>query len=154
MSPIDRAVLAERTVVVRRHLARVAAKLPPNPADLQPSSDAADAVILHLWQATQVVIDMAVAACVALAAGTPQGYGDAFLRLASAGVIDAALAARLVRAAGFRNVVAHAYETLDMARVHRAATSGPADLVSFLAALDRALDREDQGDRDDPAGGE
>lgn len=144
MSPLDRAVLAERTIAVRRHLDRVAAKLPASPAALEPSTDASDAVILHLWQATQIVIDMAVAACVALAAGTPQGYGDAFEKLAAAGVVDAALATRLVKAAGFRNVVAHAYETLDMARVHRAATSGPDDLLAFLEALDTAL-REEQG---------
>jgi uncharacterized protein YutE (UPF0331/DUF86 family) len=39
--------------------------------------------------------------------------------------------------AGFRNVVAHAYERLDMARVYRAAREGPADLRAFLAALSR-----------------
>ena len=49
----------------------------------------------------------------------------------TAGVIDAALGDRLVRAAGFRSVVAHAYETLDMTRVHRAATTGPAYFLAF-----------------------
>jgi hypothetical protein len=48
---------------------------------------------------------------------------------------DSALAERLARAAGFRNVVAHAYEQLDMERVHRVATSGPPDLRAFLRAL-------------------
>lgn len=149
MSPLDRAVLAERTLAVRRHLDRVAAKLPASATAMQPSTDASDAVILHLWQATQIVIAMAVAACVALAAGTPQGYGDAFEKLAAAGVIDPALASSLVKGAGFRNVVAHAYETLDMARVHRAATSGPADLLRFLAALDTVLDEQQGAPRDD-----
>jgi hypothetical protein len=32
-------------------------------------------------------------------------------------------------------VIAHAYETLDMARVFRAAHDGLADLLAFLAAL-------------------
>jgi uncharacterized protein YutE (UPF0331/DUF86 family) len=49
--------------------------------------------------------------------------------------VDSALADRLVRAAGFRNIVAHAYDTLDMARVHDAAVHGPADLLAFLATL-------------------
>lgn len=39
------------------------------------------------------------------------------------------------RAAGFRNVIAHAYASLDMARVHRAASTGPADLRAFLRHL-------------------
>lgn len=138
MSPIDRAVLAERTIALRRHLSRVATKLPSTAAEFAAGSDASDSVILHLWQATQIVIDLAVGACVSLEAGTPQSYADAFRRLQAAGIIEGPLADRLVRAAGFRNVVAHAYESLDMARVHLAATSGPADLLAFVAALDRA----------------
>jgi uncharacterized protein YutE (UPF0331/DUF86 family) len=141
VSPLDRAVLAERATAMRRHLSRVAEKLPAGPDEFAASNDASDAVILHLWQATQIAIDLAVSACVAHGAGTPQSYADAFRRLQGANLIDDALADRLVRAAGFRNVVAHAYENLDLARVHRAALSGPADLLAFVAALDRATPR-------------
>ena len=135
MSAFDRAVLAERAMAVERHLRRVADRLPAAADDLQPASDVSDAVVLHLWQATQIVIDLAMGACLALKLGTPGSYADAFRRLQQASIVDAALADRLVRAAGFRNLVAHAYETLDMARVHEAAMKGPADLLAFLAAL-------------------
>jgi uncharacterized protein YutE (UPF0331/DUF86 family) len=138
VSPFDRAILAERTMAVERHLRRVAERLPGGAGDLLPATDASDAVVLHLWQATQIVIDQAMAACLAFRLGTPATYADAFRRLQTAGVItDAAMADRLVRAAGFRNVVAHAYDTLDMRRVHEAATTGPADLIAFLALLSR-----------------
>lgn len=50
----------------------------------------------------------------------------------------AALADRLVRAAGFRNLVAHAYERLDMTRVHLAARAGPAVVRACVAAIARA----------------
>jgi uncharacterized protein YutE (UPF0331/DUF86 family) len=136
-------LLAERTSTVRRHLARVAARLPAEPSGLMPASDASDSVILHLWQATQVVIDLAVAASVKFNCGSPQSYADAFRRLEGAGIIDHRLATTLIKAAGFRNVVAHAYDTLDMARVHRAATDGPADLLGFLAALAAHLRKDD-----------
>ena len=135
MSPFDRAVLAERTMAVQRHLRRVADRLPALPTAMQPATDASDAVVLHLWQATQIVIDLATAATVSLQLGTPSSYADAFRILQRAGILEPALADRLVRAAGFRNLVAHAYETLDMRRVHDAAVSGPADLVAFLAIL-------------------
>ena len=135
MTVFDRAVLAERTMAVERHLRRVADRLPASPANLQPVTDVSDAVILHLWQATQIAIDLAMAACLALNLGTPASYADAFRRLQKAGVVDEALADRLVRAAGFRNLVAHAYETLDMERVHAAAKHGPTDLLAFLALL-------------------
>jgi uncharacterized protein YutE (UPF0331/DUF86 family) len=75
---------------------------------------------------------------VAHGSGTPQSYADAFRRLQTAGLIEAALADRLVRATGFRNLIAHAYERLDMRRVHQAAHTGPADLRAFVAAIARA----------------
>ena len=123
-------------MAVERHLRRVAERLPDSAAGMQPATDVSDAVILHLWQATQIVIDLAMATCLWLKLGTPATYADAFRLLQKAGVIgDALLADRLVRAAGFRNVVAQAYETLDMQRVHDAAKHGPQDLLAFLALL-------------------
>lgn len=135
MSALDRDVLAERAMALRRHLARVADRLPARPDDLRPASDASDAIILHLWQAVQVAIDVAVAACLHWDLGAPASYAEAFRRLGRAGVIDGALADRLARAAGFRNVVAHAYDDLDMGRVFRAARDGPRDLEALLAAI-------------------
>lgn len=132
---IDLDVLAERASAVERHLTRVKQKLPNAAADLLPNSDASDAVILHLWQATQIILDLALGACAQLHLGAPTGYADAFVRLSSAGVLNAELARRLAAAAGFRNLVAHAYESIDLARVHNAATHGPADLRAFLAAI-------------------
>lgn len=129
------ALLAEKAAAIERHLDRVAARLPADASALVPMSDASDAVILHLWQAVQAVIDLAVSACVRRGLGSPASYGEAFDKLAESGLIDTALAGRLVRASGFRNVVAHAYAALDMARVFRAATDGPRDLRAFLAAL-------------------
>lgn len=60
--------------------------------------------------------------------------------LADHDVIEDDLAARLVRVAGFRNVLVHAYADLDLALVHDAALHGPADLTAFLAALRDHLD--------------
>ncbi len=135
MSPIDRDLLAEKAQAIDRHLERVRQRLPPSAAELQPSTDQSDAVILHLWQATQIVIDLALAACLHFNLGTPATYADAFRKLGNADIVDASLAIRLMRAAGFRNIVAHAYETLDMTRVFRAAQDGPVDLIAFVAAL-------------------
>lgn len=120
---------------MERHLGRVAARLPADPAELRAATDASDAVVLHLWQAVQIVIDLGLSACLHCSLGTPESYGDAFRRLADAGLLEPGLAQRLSRAAGFRNLVAHADDALDMRRVHDAASHGPADLRAFLARL-------------------
>lgn len=72
--------------------------------------------MLHLWQAVQVVIDLALALCVQRSLGTPSSYADAFERRAAAADLDRPLATRLAEAAAFRNLIAHAYESIDMAR--------------------------------------
>jgi len=78
------------------------------------------------------VIDVALALCVQMNLGTPSTYADAFKRLADANHLEPELAGRLTKAAGFRNLVARAYDRLDMARVYEAAQRGPADLRAFL----------------------
>lgn len=135
MGGLDAGVLAERAAAVQRHVRRLRDRLPSDPGEMEPMTDATDAVVLHLWQAIQIVIDVAVSACVGLGLGSPPSYGDAFRRLAEHGIVDDALAARLGRAAGFRNIVVHAYADLDLELVHQAATDGPADLVAFLEAV-------------------
>jgi uncharacterized protein YutE (UPF0331/DUF86 family) len=139
MSRLDRELLAEKTAAIERHLSRVAQRLPQSPEEFQPMSDASDAVILHLWQAVQSVLDLAATACLHFLLGSPQNYGEAFHRLAEAGLLDPELAVRLTRAAGFRNVVAHTYDEIDMERVYRAASEGPDDLRAFLATLQKHI---------------
>lgn len=132
---LDRALLAERSAAVEGHLRRVDDHLPPDPTQLQPLSSSTDTVVLHLWQGVQIVIDMALAACVRLGLGSPSTYADSFRTLARAGVIPEELAERLARAAGFRNLVVQAYGRLDLQRVHAIALHGPPDLRAFLACL-------------------
>jgi len=141
MSRLTEAVLAEKAAAVERHLARVAERLPEDPRDFQPSTDASDTVILHLWQAVQLIIDTAISVCLHFRLGTPPTYGDAFRRLAEEDLLNRELAERLARAAGFRNVVVHGYEKLDLERIYRAAQDGPADLRAFLAAIREVLAR-------------
>lgn len=113
----------------------MADQLPPGPADLLASTAASDAVVLHLWQAVQITIDLGVSWCVRAGSGVPATYGDAFRRLAAAGGLDRGLADRLVRAVGLRNLVVHAYADLDLVPVHAPARTGPADLRAFAVAL-------------------
>lgn len=134
-STVDRELLAERAAAVGRHLDRVAHHLPEDPAELRPDTAATDTVILHLWQAVQVVIDLAVSTCVRLGVGSPPTYADAFRRLADAQILPLDLAHRLARAAGFRNLIVHAYGRLDLRLVHATAVAGPDDLRAFLVAL-------------------
>ncbi len=85
MSGLDEVLLAEKAAAIERHLARVEARRPARAEELRAGSDASDAVILHLWQAVQIAIDLGVAAHVRAGLGSP-AYGDAFRGLARAGI--------------------------------------------------------------------
>lgn len=135
MSGLDRHVVAEISAAVERFLKRVEERLPAEAEQMRLGSDATDVVVLNLWQATQAVIDLALAACTRFGLGTPSSYGDAFRRLGQAGRIDTSLTERLVKPAGFRNLVAHRYGSLDLVRLHRAGKHGPADLRAFLRCV-------------------
>lgn len=139
MAALDKEILAERVSAVERHLNRVQQCLPSNLEDFTPSSNSSDAVILHLWQAVQIVIDTALSSCVHLRLGSPSSYADAFVKLASEGFLDKELAIRLTHAAGFRNRIVHAYEDLDMEKIFKIAKEGPKDLKAFLAAVNKWL---------------
>ena len=135
MSALDKEILAERVSAIERHLNRVRDRLPEREGDFTPSSNASDAVILHLWQAIQIVIDLATSYCVHLKLGTPVSYADAFMKLGQAGYLDKELAVRLSHAAGFRNRIVHAYEKLDMHKIYLIAQQGPSALPAFLSRI-------------------
>lgn len=135
MSRLDRAVLAEKTAALERHLGRIEERLPASPDLLRPGTDESDVVILHLWQAVQLTLDLAISVCFHRSLETPKGYRGAFERLAAAELLPPDLAARLGQAAGLRNRIVHGYEELDLTRVYHAASEGPRDLRRFFALV-------------------
>jgi len=135
----DAQSFSERAGAIERHLTRLESRRPPPDGKLLPMTDATDTVVLHLWQAIQGCIDLAVSACVGLDLGAPETYGSAFVKLAEAQVLDAALAERLRRAAGFRNFLVHNYEKLDLGIVLDAAHKAPTDIRAAIASLARTL---------------
>jgi len=139
MTILDKDVLTQRITAVELHLRRVEERLPRTVEEFRADPDASDSVTLHLWLAVQIVIDLGTGLCVHMDLGVPVTYRDAFARLGAAGVIDSVLAEHLSAAAGFRNLVAHAYDRVDLSRVFDAALRGPQDLRAFLRVVrDRA----------------
>ncbi len=129
--------LAAKLRAMERHLVRVETMLPAARAELIPMTAACDAVTLHLWQAVQLAIDVAVGECAARGLGTPPDYASAFRLLRDVNVLPPELTERLVRAVGFRNVIAHAYESLDLGQLWDAGSEGPRDLRAFMHAIAR-----------------
>ena len=73
------------------------------------------------------------------ALGEPVTNRQLFDLLARAEWLDAALATRLSRMAGFRNVLVHGYDDVDLAVVEDIVRHRLDDLLEFIAAVNRRL---------------
>ncbi|GAC1356828.1 MAG: DUF86 domain-containing protein [Polyangiales bacterium] len=75
--------------------------------------------------------------------GEPDTQRQTFVLLAKAGWLETALADALGRMAGFRNVLVHGYDTVDLAVVRDVLTHRLGDLEAFVAAIRARLPRGD-----------
>jgi uncharacterized protein YutE (UPF0331/DUF86 family) len=96
--------------------------------------------IEHTLQlAIQAALDVASHIVSDESLGEPQTNRHLFDLLARAGWLDAALADQLSRMAGFRNVLVHGYDDVDLAVVEDIVHHKLDDLLQFVAVVSRRL---------------
>ncbi len=93
------------------------------------------AVERYLYLVCQATIDLAEAVIAYKDFRKPTTFREAFDILGEENLIDRDLVERLASMAGFRNVIAHAYENLDFTQVHSVLHHGLTDIESFLNAV-------------------
>ncbi len=108
---VDRQVVLGRISVIEECLDRIR-DVRSRGEELR-SRDAEEIVILNLQRAIQAGIDIATHVVATEQLGLPESLADSFTRLAREGILSEELAERLRRMVGFRNIVVHAYETID-----------------------------------------
>lgn len=94
-----------------------------------------DALTLNVERACQAAIDLAVHVVASEHLGMPQSQADAFRLLSDANRIDRGLADRMIGMCGFRNVLVHQYQELEMERLHDIANERWKDLVALCRAF-------------------
>lgn len=132
---MDRLIVDHKLDSLRRCLARIAAKRPSCVAALEGDLDLQDVLVLNLSRAVQICVDLASHLLAERDLPAPGTMGEAFDQLAQAGVIEPALALRMKKAVGFRNIAVHAYDTINWHIVLAIATDGLHDLEDFARAV-------------------
>ncbi|HSH07166.1 MAG TPA: DUF86 domain-containing protein [Burkholderiales bacterium] len=131
MTPrVDAEVLDARLRELSRRLKRLAAKKPASLRRLLDDEDLQDIIARNLELAIRACIDVAMHLCGAYGV-VPTSSGEAFSALADKKLIPRALAQRLRRAVGFRNVLVHDYVEVDWKIVQRVLEHDAADLAAF-----------------------
>jgi uncharacterized protein YutE (UPF0331/DUF86 family) len=134
---MDRQVIEQKLESLRHCLRRIEAKCPPDARTLAADSDLQDIVTLNLSRAVQACVDIGAHIVSGMQVPPPDTMGQTFDLLAQAGVIPAALATRMKKAVGFRNVAVHSYEAIDWQIVHSIATKHLVDFAEFALAVSR-----------------
>lgn len=101
-----------------------------------------DAIALNLQRACEQCIDLANHTIKVLKLGLPKESRESFRLLAANGIIPQELAGRLEGMVGFRNVLVHEYQKMDIALLVDVIENRLGDLVTFTDCI---LDRF-QGD--------
>jgi uncharacterized protein YutE (UPF0331/DUF86 family) len=96
----------------------------------------------HLQLAIQSAIDIALHVVAEGSPETPETYGSAFAQLGDQGVLNEALAGRLRRATGLRNLLVHGYLDVDPVLIWDH-LEHLGDLRDFAAAVETHLGRQD-----------
>lgn len=110
---MDRNVVEAKLESLRRCVERIAAKTPASADQLAGDPDLQDIVALNLQRAVQLSVDLAAHVIAETDARPPSTMAENFVVLKDLTVIPSALADRLMKAVGFRNIAVHSYQQID-----------------------------------------
>jgi len=132
---MDRQVIEQKLESLRRCLLRVKEKCPVDAESLVRDIDAQDIITLNLTRAVQLSVDLAAHLIASRDIPAPSTMGQAFEALASIGLISPALASRMKKAVGFRNIAIHNYDAIDWHIVHSICQRNLDDFRDFAACI-------------------
>jgi uncharacterized protein YutE (UPF0331/DUF86 family) len=128
-------VLLNKAASIERAVRRVHEEHANDDGNITDNQTRQDAIVLNLQRACESSIDAAMHIVRVARLGVPQETREAFTLLETAGLLDPALADRLRRMVGFRNVAVHDYQKLNLDILRRIVRDGTGDLLAFAAVL-------------------
>jgi uncharacterized protein YutE (UPF0331/DUF86 family) len=128
-------VLLNKAAAIERAVRRVREEYDGDDRNLRANQTRQDAILLNLQRACESSIDAAMHLVRVHRLGIPQETRDAFVLLEGARLIDPALADRLKKMVGFRNVAIHDYQRLNLDIVQRIVVDHLDDFLAFARVL-------------------
>jgi uncharacterized protein YutE (UPF0331/DUF86 family) len=131
-------LLLNKAATIERCVRRAREEYERNPDTFGDDLTRQDAAILNIQRACEAALDMGHHLIRRDTLGLPQGSRDVFTLLARAGRIGDALAERLRRMVGFRNIAVHDYQQLQLAITIAVIEHHLDDFLDFSRAVLRA----------------
>jgi uncharacterized protein YutE (UPF0331/DUF86 family) len=131
-------VLINKAAAIERAVRRVREEYAGDDGNLLANQTRQDAIVLNLQRACESSIDAAMHLVRVHRLGIPQQTREAFDLLETARLVDAALADRLRKMVGFRNVAIHDYQKLNLDIVRSIVVDHLDDFLVFARLLLRS----------------
>jgi uncharacterized protein YutE (UPF0331/DUF86 family) len=131
-------VVVNKAAVIERCVARVREEYAGDSRRLRDDITRQDSILLNLQRACEAAIDLAMHVVRVRRLGVPQETREAFEMMRDAHLLDEALADRMVRMVGFRNVAIHDYRKLDLDIVESIVTDHLDEFLALASALVRS----------------
>ena len=137
---VDKDLILAKAGSVKRHIDRIKAKSDSDMAEFVQDLDRQESIAFNMHLAIQNYMDIAAHIISDEGLGVPGSAGEMFFILQENGFLSANLADRMVKAVGFRNLLVHEYQKIDLQRLHKAVEKNVDDLIEYLSAVFSKLD--------------
>ena len=138
---MDRDLIEAKLEFVRHCVERIAVKTPSSADQLARDPDLQDIIALNLQRAVQLCVDLAAHLIADTEARPPSTMSKNFEILKQLKIISPALAERMMKAVGFRNIAVHSYQEIDRSIVFQICRHHIGDFKQFAEAVAHRLDR-------------
>lgn len=128
-------VLLGKANIIERCLKRVDEEYVGHETELAENFTRQDAIVLNLQRACEASIDAAMHLVRIHKLGIPTESRQAYELLVKSGRLDAGLGGKLIAMVGFRNIVVHNYQELDLDILHGILAERLVDLRTFASLL-------------------
>ena len=128
-------VVINNAATIERCVRRAREEYAKDPASFATDFTRQDAAVLNIQRACEAALAMGQHLIRRERLGVPQSARDVFALLAAGQWLDAALATRLQKMVGFRNIAVHDYQTLQLPITVAVITGHLDDFLDFSAAL-------------------
>lgn len=136
---MDRNIVEAKLESLRRCVDRIAEKTPASADQLIHDPDLQDIIALNLQRAVQTSVDLAAHLIAESDAPAPSTMAEHFEILDHLQIISPALAQRLKKAVGFRNIAVHSYQAIDWSIVFQISRHHLDDFKQFAQVVAKRL---------------
>ncbi len=136
---MDKDVIKNKIESLIRCLYRINEKKPESVDILKQDLDIQDIISINIARAVQLSVDIGSHILADYNISTPKTMSNVFIVLAQNKIIDDALANKLAKAVGFRNIAVHSYQTINWETVFQIITNELEDFKQFIKEIMKLL---------------